>query len=46
MERDDEYLIRVAKALSMLDGLETLDEEQVFLLRRILRGELNEKNNT
>lgn len=45
MEEDDEYLKRVAKALSMLDGLETLDQEQMFLLKKILRGESNEENN-
>ena len=36
---EDEYLDRVIKALKFLEGLETLDEEQLFLLKKILRGE-------
>lgn len=36
---DDEYLVRVAKALKFLEGLETLDTEQLYLLKKILRGE-------
>ena len=39
MEEDDQYLKRVAKALKFIEGLESLDEEQLFLLRRILTGE-------
>lgn len=39
MEEDDQYLKRVAKALKFLEGLESLDAEQLFLLRRILKGE-------
>lgn len=36
---EDEYLVRVAKALKFLEGLDTLDGEQLFLLKKILRGE-------
>lgn len=36
---DDEYLVRVAKALKFLEGLDHLDGEQLFELEKILRGE-------
>lgn len=45
MEEDDQYLKRVAKALKFLEGLESLDSEQLFLLKRILKGETYEKSN-
>lgn len=36
---DEEYLVRVAKALKFLEGLDHLDGEQLFELEKILRGE-------
>jgi hypothetical protein len=36
---DDEYLVRVAKALKFLEGLDHLDGEQLYELEKILRGE-------
>lgn len=43
-DETNEYLSRIAKALKLIEGLESLDSEQLFLLDRILRGESNEKN--
>lgn len=36
---EDEYLVRVAKALKFIEGLDHLDGEQLFELEKILRGE-------
>lgn len=36
---DEEYLVRVAKALKFIEGLDHLDGEQLFELEKILRGE-------
>ncbi len=36
---DEEYLVRVAKALKFIESLDHLDGEQLFELEKILRGE-------
>lgn len=36
---DEEYLVRVAKALKFIEGLDHLDGEKLFELEKILRGE-------
>lgn len=36
---DEDYLVRVAKALKFIEGLDHLDGEQLFELEKILRGE-------